>query len=302
MNMFWGQRGTGLCAGFIGLLAIFFWASLPINAYAAGVAVEIKDAHAYLLSNAHHEVQGSISWIAPAHTDANPIMDYRVEISYTDAGTTSTYTQLNCAIDLTNSRCLLAGLLALPQSEKYYCNATNQSFLNSLFSVKVQALSAPARASAAGTNTVGDPGMAHILICDPSLIKSDALPSPNPTPPSPPTPPAPTPPAHSETPSMPSQPTINPHHHESSQPSSTTPPTDSPINTASPAIDTSSSNSTNPSGSGKDRSSAGTGGNIFQRFGRLGLDLDPDTRKRAQRVVVAYLAVAISVTMGRKME
>jgi hypothetical protein len=296
------QRRTKLRAGCVGLLALFLWNTAPFNAFAGGTALEIKDAHAYLLSNAHHEVQGSISWIAPAHTDANPIMDYRVEISYTDVGTTSTYSELNCAIDLTNSRCLLAGVLALPQSEKYSCNTTNQGFLNSLFSVKIQALSAPARTSPAGTNTIGDPGTAHILICDPSLIKSDALPSPNPTPPTPPTPPAPTPPAHSEAPTTPSQPTINPQHHDSPQPPSTNSPTDSPFNTVSPASDTSSSNSNNQSGSDKNTSSTSTGGNIFQRFGRLGLDLDPETRKQAQSVVVAYLAVAISVTIGRKME
>ena len=266
---------------------MLFWTFGPIATAASTETLEIRDAHAYLKNtSSSQEVQGNVSWIPPATTQANPITLYQIEFRITDNGSSAKYSKLNCAVDVVNARCTITGTIILPAGPQYVCNETNKNFLNSLYSVAIQARSSSA--------SIGNEGSSSVLICNPSLISTPAsnVATPVPTFTSTLSPSAP--------PATPQSPDLN-------RPQSSSP---SPIATASPSSITpntetstlpSTSTSNNSGNEAAQQASASEKENLIQKFGRLGLDLDEPTRKRAQSVVISYLAVVVSVSIGRKL-
>ena len=266
---------------------MLFWTFGPIATAASAETLDIRDAHAYLKNtSSSQEVQGNVSWIPPATTQSNPIVSYRVEFQFNGNGSSSKYSRLNCAVDVGNARCTITGTITLPAGPQYVCNETNKNFLNSLYSVSIQAQSSSA--------SIGNEGSSAVLICNPDLISvpSSNVVTPVPTftstispsasPPTPQTPDRNRPQASSPSPSA------------TASPSSITPNTEtSTLPSTSPSDN--SGNEVNQQASDTQKE------NLIQKFGRLGLDLDEPTRKRAQSVVISYLAVVVSVSIGRKL-
>lgn len=252
------------------LLSLPLMALIPMLLLAtvsvAGDMPDIKTAKAYLSSNSgQNEVRGIASWIAPSHSEANPITGYQTSIDFNDSGIIKPYTLLNCAADVQNARCELLGTIKLPQGEKYSCTSANKDFLNKLFTLTVQAISNGA--------SFGEKSSSPIEICNPDLIS--AVPSLSPT-----SSPAPDPVENSKIETNDLQVDKKPTNSKNSS-------IDSFENTKFPDSPETDSQ-TVPSA----RATRRSGTSFFE----LGSDLDESARKKAQVVIISYLAIAISVT------
>lgn len=212
-------------------------------------------------------MRGIASWIAPPHTEANPITGYQTNIDFNDAGVIKPYAFLNCVADIQNARCQLLGTIKLPEGEKYDCTRANENFLNKLFTISVQAISNGA--------SIGEKMSSPIAICDPAFIEKVSDLSPTPLV-------SPDVVASSNTQRNNSQ-TVD----KSPTPKETNSTTDSLKMTNPPDI---------PESDSRIERSSPTLTKTGKSFFDLGSDLDEPTRKKAQLVVISYLAIAFSVT------
>lgn len=244
----------------------------------------IKQANAFIQSIVSEQrVNGTITWIAPSHLETNPITGYQIKFFSSLSGSLATYDGLDCQIDVANARCSLTGIIRLNAGSQNQCIETNRSQLNRLYVVRIQALSNGA--------LLGTQGESTINICDPAQIKDVTSVKPTPT-----SSPVPT--------NIPQpSPTLKP------QPSTSTGPQRSEkttnlsdnknVETASPKA-TDLTPTSSDSGTSYTQDSPTNKKSWIKQFGDLGKDLDLDTRKRAQAVVISYLTVAIAVTTRQK--
>lgn len=280
------KRGGAITALLLFNLGAVLWMT---SAFAETYPV-ISNASALISANsARQNVSGSISWIAPSHTDSTPITGYQIRFFSNLTGANSTYEGLICDVDVSNARCSISGFLVLNQGSQFQCTSANVDFLNRIYSVRIQALS--------NGSPFGGAGESGLTICDPSRVSS--VPSPNIAPtqksisPSPvqtrtqqSVPPLPEPVPSSSLQPLPTQ-DASPQNTISEKSSGTTP--------------TQSQFANDPTAPQKPDSSTSIteeSANQIQSFistlKNLGLDLDSETRKKAQAIVVINLSIAIS--------